>query len=208
MKKLKTYVIRVHENEFKYIKKDSPVLLRLLKMYKKRQKRYAEVAKNEPERRRTDKVYRDNRTKQLAAVTALGGLIRSRRPAGESADPLEKDLTEYTYEGKVSLMFTWHKLEQEITNRRTNKLYGDQSHLPREMRKYTALRIYGRPDHLLQNLGLSRLNDFRRVTPAELCAVPGIGAGTVKRLMASLKECGITMGDLVPTTAEAEVARS
>ncbi len=205
MKKLKTYVIRVHENEFKYIKKDSPVLRRLLKMYKKRQKRYAEVAKNEPERRRADKLYRDNRTKQLAAVTALGELIRSRRPAGESADPLEKDLTEYTYEGKVSLLFTWDALRAALDH----KLYGDQTHLPYEMRKPRfSFYLYGRPDRLLQHLGLSRLNDFRRVTPAELCAVPGIGAGTVKKLMASLKECGIIMGDLVPTTAEAEVTHS
>ena len=178
---------------------------RLLKMYKKRQKHYAEVAKNEPERRRTDKLYRDNRTKQLAAVTALGELVRSRRPTGESADPFEKDLTEYTSQGKVFSRFTWYALENELDH----KLSGDQAHLPYEMRKPRfSFYIYGRPDWLLQDLGLSRLNDFRRVTPAELCAVPGIGAGTVKKLMAGLKECGITMGDLVPTTAEAEVTLS
>jgi hypothetical protein len=177
-------------------------------MYKKRQNRYAEVAKNAPERRRHHKLYRDNRTKQLAAVTALGELIRSRRPAGKSDDPPEKDFVQYTSEGEVSSLFTWYDLEQEINDRCTNKLYGDQSHLPYERRKYASLNIYGRPDRLLAHLGLSRLNDFRRVTPAELCAVPGIGAGTVKKLMAGLKDCGITMGDLVPTTAEAEVTRS
>ena len=177
MEKKKTYLIRVHEKEFKQIKENSPLLRRLLRWQKKRQKYYERVEKNAAKNRAEEIAWRDRRMKQVAAAQQLVELIKSRRQNAEHI--------------AVNTSPPWHHHNCVSLWDAKNKLL---DHTPNGSFDYPRGRAY----YIMRSIGITCVFDFRLFTAKELENIPGIGRTTVNNFVKDLRTCGIELGDLVP----------
>jgi hypothetical protein len=182
MKKKTTYLIRVHEKEFKQIKENSPLLRRLTRLQKKRQKYYAARNKNAAKRKKKHVAYQNKLHEQLLAAEFLGEIMEKRRPKNNTEDLAEKKYVFYNAYG--------HLYYTRMFEHLLNVVMRPQGDGP------SCCSF--RQERILAAVGFSCVNDFRRVTPDEIRALPGIGETTVKWLIDCLQRRGVTLGDLVP----------
>lgn len=176
MEKKKTYLIRVHEKEFKQIKENSPLLRRLIRWQKKRQKYYDRVEKNAAKNRAEEIAWRDRCAKKRAAAQQLGELIKSRRPHAEHI--------------AVNPSPPWHHHD-------CRDLWSIHSEL-RDRVPRGSFDLNMRAFRTMCHIGITRVFDFRLFTAKELENIPGIGRTTVNNLVKDLRTYGIELGDLVP----------